>query len=85
MYLASAYPNSAISAATMTAIALVTAGSLALWLLLVFLADRKGSGKAAAPRADSHLAVVTQPDQAAEDKHEEAGHAPADGRSAAAA
>ena len=41
MYLASAYPNSALSALTMMAIGLVVAASLALWLGLVFLADRE--------------------------------------------
>jgi hypothetical protein len=40
MYLASAYPNSALSALTMMAIGLVVAASLALWLGLVFLADQ---------------------------------------------
>jgi hypothetical protein len=38
--LASAYPNSALSALTMMVIGLVVAGSLAAWLGLVFLADR---------------------------------------------
>jgi hypothetical protein len=41
MYIASAYPNSALSALTMMVIGLVMAGSLAAWLGLVFLADRQ--------------------------------------------
>jgi len=44
MFLASAYPNSALSAPAMIIIAFVMAASLAAWLGLVFLADR-------APRA----------------------------------
>jgi hypothetical protein len=57
MYLASAYPNSALSAGLVTVIALVTAGTLAVWLGLVFLADRSSREKGA-PQADSHLAVA---------------------------
>jgi hypothetical protein len=41
MYLASAYPNSALSALTMMVIGLIVAASLAVWLGLVFLADRE--------------------------------------------
>ena len=41
MYLASAYPNSALSALTMMIIGLVVAASLAVWLGLVYLADRE--------------------------------------------
>jgi hypothetical protein len=41
MFLASAYPDSALSALTMMTIGLVVAASLALWLGLVFLADRE--------------------------------------------
>ena len=54
MYIASAYPNSVLSALTMMVIGLVMAGSLAAWLGLVFLADRqprKARGDAA-PAAD---------------------------------
>ncbi len=40
MYLASAYPNSDLSALTMTIIAVVMAAALAVWLGLVFLAAR---------------------------------------------
>lgn len=77
MYLANAYPNPALSAGLMAAIAVVAAGSLAIWLVLVFLADRNGSHKAPAPQADDHRAAVAQPDRAAEDEHSEVGHAPA--------
>ncbi len=41
MFFASAYPNSALSALTMMVIGLVVAGALALWLGLIFLADRE--------------------------------------------
>lgn len=84
MNLASAYPNSAISAAMMAVIALVAAGTLAAWLILVFLADRQSSAKKT-PQADMPTPVLTVLDQAAEDEHGEAGHAPVDGRHGAAA
>jgi hypothetical protein len=51
MYLASAYPNSALSAGLMAVIALVMAGTLVIWLGLVFLADGS-SRKKGAPQAD---------------------------------
>jgi hypothetical protein len=41
MDLASAYPNSDMSALSMTLIAVVMTGTLAAWLILVFLADRQ--------------------------------------------
>lgn len=41
MYLASAYPNSALSALTLMVIGFVMAGALAVCIGLVFLADRK--------------------------------------------
>lgn len=85
MYLANAYPNSALSAATLTVIALVMAGTLVIWLVMVFLADRPGSGKAAARQADGRLAVVERPERAAQDEHSEAGHASAGSRHGAAA
>jgi len=40
MFLASAYPNSALNALEMMVIGLVMAAALAAWLGLVFLADR---------------------------------------------
>ena len=85
MHLATAYPNSALSAGQLTIIAVVMAGTLLIWLGLVFLADRRGTKKVAARPSDSHLAMVAQPDWAADNKHSEAGHAPADGRHGAAA
>ena len=45
MDLASAYPNSEISALSMTVIAVVMAVALAAWLGLVFLADRQQHGR----------------------------------------
>jgi hypothetical protein len=65
MYFASAYPNSALSTLALMLLALVVAGSLGLWLGLVFLADRKSTAQAAR-EADSYLVVVAQP-PAAED------------------
>lgn len=44
MDLASAYPNSDLSAFSMTVIAVVMACTLAAWLILVFLADRGPRG-----------------------------------------
>ncbi len=84
MDVASASPNSAISGAMMTVIALVVVASLAAWLILVFLADRQGSAKETR-QADVTTPVLTALDSAAEDEHSEAGHAPADGRHGAAA
>jgi hypothetical protein len=45
MYLASAYPNSELTALTMMVIGFVVAASLAAWLGLVFLADRDPRGR----------------------------------------
>lgn len=75
MYLANAYPNSAISAGAMTAIALVAAGTLALWLIFVFLADRNRPKDAR--QAGSSLTMVAKSGEATEDEHSEDGHAPA--------
>jgi hypothetical protein len=44
MDLASAYPNSDLSALSMTLIAVVMALALAAWLGMVFLADRQPRG-----------------------------------------
>jgi hypothetical protein len=44
-YIASAYPNSDLSAPVLLVIALVMAASLAAWLGLVFLADRQQHGR----------------------------------------
>lgn len=73
MDFASAYPDSAISAGAMAAIALVAAGCLAAWLIMVFLAAR------------TPHPVVARLDEAAEDEHSEAGPAPVDRRRSAAA
>jgi hypothetical protein len=61
-YLASAYPNSDLSAGTLTLIALVMAACLAIWLGGVFLASREPR-----QRQESKPAVAT-PDHAAEDR-----------------
>ncbi len=82
-YLASAYPNSALSAGALTAIALVAAATLALWLVLVFRAEK--SNEKNARRAHSHLTVMAQSDDAAEDRTSEAGTASADRPHGAAA
>jgi hypothetical protein len=65
--LASAYPDSTISAPMMLLVALVAAGSLAVWLIMVFRADR-GSGQPGATRATDRAAVATPP-QRAEDEN----------------
>ena len=83
MYIASAYPNSALSAGALAAIALVAAATLALWLVLVFLAEKNNEKNAR--QAHSHLAAVAQSDDAAEDRTSEAGTAPADRPHGAAA
>jgi hypothetical protein len=84
MNFASAYPNSAVSPLVMMAIGFVVVGALALWLGLVFLADRKSSEREAR-EADSYLVVVASPDQTAEDKHSEADSGQAAHRHSAAA
>jgi hypothetical protein len=83
MYFASAYPNSALSAGTLTVMALVMAGTLAIWLGLVFLAGRSTRKEGAQP-ADSHLAAAARPDEAAEEEQDEAAPAPAGQRREAA-
>lgn len=65
--LASAYPNSELSALTMMVIGFVVAASLAAWLGLVFLADR-------APRERR----TTVARLGAHDAHDAAGRLPAD-------
>ncbi len=72
MYLATAYPNPAISAWAMTAIALVAVGTLTFWLIMVYIAarePRKPRGQQAG--AGGGLAVAA-PDGTAEDEHSEA-------------
>jgi hypothetical protein len=48
--LASAYPDSNISAPMMLLVALVAAGSLAVWLIMVFRADRASARPGPAQR-----------------------------------
>jgi len=62
MYIASAYPNSALSALTMMVIGLVMAGALAAWLGLVFLADRQPHTPTAGPSRESKGAVPSGTD-----------------------
>jgi len=76
MNVASAYPNSALPAGTILAIALVAVASLACWLVLVFLADRAGRNDGQRDR--TRLPVMAPPDEAAQDKESGAGLAPAD-------
>ena len=58
MYFASAYPSSAMSALTMMVVGLVVAASLAIWLGLVFLADREPhASKGGLPREPKGAAV----------------------------
>jgi hypothetical protein len=74
MYIASAYPNSALPALTMTVMALVIAGSLAAWLVLVFLADRqsrKPRQQQARPGLTGDDTALAAPDGTAEDEHRE--------------
>jgi hypothetical protein len=49
MYIASAYPNSALSALSMMAIGFVVVGALAACIALVFIADREPRGQRVAP------------------------------------
>jgi hypothetical protein len=62
MNLSSAYPNSDLSALSMTIIAVVMASTLAAWLILVFLADRQPRPRAGArpPRPAAREAVWTE-------------------------
>ena len=84
MILASAYPSDVISPLMMAAIILAVAVGLGAWLILVFLADRHSSAKEMR-QADASTPVLEAVDQAAEDKHSEAGRAPVGGRHGAAA
>lgn len=76
MYLASAYPNSALSLGSMMAIAFVAVATLACWLILVFVAARepgeqrgRQAHRDATPARPSELAAR---DSSAEDGHSEA-------------
>jgi len=83
MFFASAYPNSAISAGAMTAIALVVVCTLAIWLVMVNLAGRDSGNKVRRPAKP--IGAVAEPDEPAEDEHSEPGPAPAGHRHEAAA
>jgi len=83
MQLASAYPNSAISAGAMVAIALVAAGSLAFWLVMVFVADRQRRALSVRPShtpaadlvvPEPRQPALAGPDETTEDELTEAGH-----------
>jgi hypothetical protein len=84
MYLADAYPSDVISPLMMAAIILAVAVGLGAWLILVFLADRSTSAKGTR-QADIRTPVPATLDRAAEDEHDEAGHAPRGDRHGAAA
>jgi hypothetical protein len=84
MYLASAYPDSAISAGAMTAIAVVMVAVLAFWLIMVYVADRQGARKSP-QQAASHLTPVAGKDEVAQDEQGEGGTATAVQRRGAAA
>lgn len=71
MSYASAYPNSAISAGAMTAIALVMVAVLACWLVMVYVAarePRKPRLPGQQPEPGGATAVAP-PDDQAEDEH----------------
>jgi hypothetical protein len=82
MYLASAYPNSALSAGALTVLALVMALSLALWLILVFRADKDTARDAQGAKRRLDVAALTK---TAEDKQSDASHVPVDRQHGAAA
>lgn len=77
MNLASAYPNSALSAGALMAIAFTMAIVLAIWLIMVFRADSQPK-----PKADSQPEVA-EPTQTSEDKHNDAGQVQAGSREGA--
>jgi hypothetical protein len=70
MNLASAYPNSDLSALSMTVIAVVMACALAVWLILVFLADRPPRVRARAGQAGTE-AVSARPFAVTDNEHSE--------------
>ena len=76
MFLASAYPQSAISALSMMVIAFVMFGCLAIWIGMVFIADRepKKKGVEQAKQSHAYTAVVASvPGKTAEKAVGEAG------------
>jgi hypothetical protein len=85
MNLASAYPNSDLSALSMTVIAVVMVCTLAAWLGLVFLADRQPRGRRAqASQAEAEAAQEGRPGLADNDHSELDERHPADHRGVAA-
>jgi hypothetical protein len=75
MFLASAYPESAISALSMMAIAFVMAACLAIWIGMVFIADRQPRNKGDKQQSHAYTTVVAaSPGKTAEDGHGEPGH-----------
>ncbi len=70
MFMASAYPSSEISALAMMAIAFVMAGVLALWLGMVFIADRQ-SGKPDRKQSRGYTTTVAAPGKTTEDGRSE--------------
>jgi hypothetical protein len=67
VYLASAYPDSAIPLWQMLAVAVAALGALAIWISLVFLADKASSKKESA-RRPGNFAELARQDRAADDQ-----------------
>jgi len=82
MDLASAYPNSDLSALSMTVIGVVMVCTLAAWLGLVFLADRQPRGQRT--KAGQTEAEAVQPGLADSDHSELDERHPAEHRQVAA-
>lgn len=60
-YIASAYPNSALPALSLLAIALAATGTLAIWLALVFIAAREPRKPMAQLSREPKGALVPEP------------------------
>ena len=71
MNLASAYPNSDISAGAMAAIAIVAVAALACWLVMVYVAAREPRKPRLTGQQAEHggATPVAAPDDVAEDGH----------------
>jgi hypothetical protein len=82
MYLASAYPNSDLSAGDLTLLALVMVLSLAVWLIVVFRADRQRPTATKRTKSSLNVAALSA---TAEDKQGDVSHVPADHQHGAAA
>ncbi len=72
MNLASAYPNSDISAGAMMAIAFVMVAVLTFWLVMVYVAAREPRRPRGQRAGAGGGAAVAAPDETAEDEHSEA-------------